>query len=174
MLFNRSYLIGIVLIICLLIVGGCLGKGTQKDTRFYLLQPISGMSADREHASIDDEGIGLAIGPVRVREYLTRPQIVTRTQGNKIILHDFHSWGESLDRNFTMVLAENLGNLLATDRIVIFPWRRRPNFDYQIVVDVVRFDGELGVGASLMAHYYIWDVGEGAELGRGRRLSTGK
>jgi uncharacterized lipoprotein YmbA len=69
-----------------------------------------------------------------------------------------------------MVLAENLGNLLATDRIVIFPWRRRPNFDYQIVVDVVRFDGELGVGASLMAHYYIWDVGEGAE--EDRRIGT--
>ena len=45
MLFNRSYLIRIVLIISFLILGGCLGKGTQKDTRFYLLQPIPGISS---------------------------------------------------------------------------------------------------------------------------------
>ena len=143
MFFNRSYLIGIVLIICLLIVGGCLGKGTQKDTRFYLLETISGISSG-EHASMEGEGIMLAIGPVRVREYLNRPQIVTRTQDNKIIVHDFHSWGEPLSSNFTVVLGGNLANLLYTDRIVFFPWRRRPNFDYQIVLDVIRFDGDLG------------------------------
>jgi uncharacterized lipoprotein YmbA len=103
MLFNRSNLIGIVLIISSLILGGCLGKGTQKDTRFYLLQPISGISSG-EHASMEGEGVMLAIGPVRVREYLSRPEIVTRTQENKIVVHDFHSWGEPLDRNFTAVL----------------------------------------------------------------------
>jgi uncharacterized lipoprotein YmbA len=69
-----------------------------------------------------------------------------------------------------MVLAENLGNLLATNRIVIFPWRRRPDLDYQVVVDVVRFDGELGGRASLMAHYYIWEVGEGEV--EDRRIGT--
>ncbi len=160
MLFNRSYLIGIVLIISFLIVGGCLGKGTQKATRFYLLQPIDDTSSG-ERASIEGEGLMLAIGPVRVREYLNRPQIVTRTKENKIVVHDFHSWGEPLDRNFTAVLGGNLSSLLSTDRIVFFPWRRRPNFDYQIVVDVMRFEGDLGGEASLIAHYYIWDVGEG-------------
>ena len=171
MLFNRSYLIGIVLIISFLILGGCLGKGTQKDTRFYLLQPISGISSG-ERASMEGEGVMLAIGPIRVREYLNRPQIVTRTQENKIILHDFHSWGEPLDRNFTVVLGGNLSNLLSTDRIVFFPWRRRPNFDYQVVVDVMRFDGDLGAEASLRAHYNIWAVGE--IEGEDRRIGTWK
>jgi uncharacterized lipoprotein YmbA len=105
----------------------------------------------------------LAIGPVRVREYLSRPEIVTRTQENKIIVHDFHSWGEPLDKNFTAVLGANLSNLLSTDRIVFFPWRRRPNLDYQIVVDVMRFEGDLGGEASLIAHYYILHVGESEE-----------
>ena len=172
MLFNRSYLTGIVLIISFLIVGGCLGKGTQKDTRFYLLQPVSEMSSDEEPASTDDEGVGLAIGPVRVREYLNRLQIVTRTQENKIIVHDFHSWGEPLDRNFTVVLGGNLSNLLSTDRIVFFPWRRRPNFDYQIVVDVMRFDGDLGGEASLIAHYHI--LGAGESEGEDRQIGIWK
>ena len=171
MLFNRSYLIGIVLVISFLILGGCLGKGTQKATRFYLLQPISGISSG-ERASVEGEGVMLAIGPVRVREYLNRPQIVTRTQENKIMLHDFHSWGEPLDKNFTAVLGGNLSNLLSTDRIVFFPWRERPNFDYQIVVDVMRFDGDLGEEALLIVHYQIWAVGESE--GEERRVGIWK
>ena len=171
MLFNRSNLIGIVLIIFSLILGGCLGKGTQKDTRFYLLEPIPGISSG-ERASVEGEGIMLAIGPVRVREYLNRPQIVTRTQENKIMLHDFHSWGEPLDKNFTAVLGGNLSNLLSTDRIVFFPWRRKPNFDYQVVVDVMRFDGDLGEEALLIVHYKIWAVGESE--GEERRIGIWK
>lgn len=159
---NRSYgwtLAGTVVTVCFILLGGCLGKGTQKDTRFYLLEPVSGWSTV-EYASTDDGGIGLAIGPVRLREYLNRPQVVTRTKENKIIVHEFHSWGEPLDRNFNIVLAVNLSELLATNKIVIFPWRKRPpNLDYQIVADVIRFDGELGGEASLTAHYYIWDWG---------------
>ena len=100
--FSRWALAGTILIVCFLLLGGCLGKGTQKATRFYLLQSISDMSSE-EHASTEGEGVGLAIGPVRVREYLNRLEIVTRTQENKIILHDFHSWGEPLDKNFTVV-----------------------------------------------------------------------
>jgi uncharacterized lipoprotein YmbA len=164
-------LAGIVLIISFLIVGGCLGKGTQTATRFYLLQPVYNTSSG-ERASKEGEGVMLAIGPVRVREYLSRPEIVTRTKENKIVVHEFHSWGEPLDRNFTVVLGGNLGSLLATDRIVFFPWRRRPNLDYQIVVDVVRFEGDLGGEASLIAHYYIWDAGDGEE-GQ-RRIGTWK
>jgi uncharacterized lipoprotein YmbA len=159
---HRFCLTGTVLIIAFIILGGCLGKGTQKATRFYLLEPIPGISSG-ERASVEGEGVMLAIGPVRVREYLSRPEIVTRTQENKIIVHDFHSWGEPLDKNFTAVLGANLSNLLSTDRIVFFPWRRRPNLDYQIVVDVMRFEGDLGGEASLIAHYYILHVGESEE-----------
>ena len=165
-------LAGIVLIVCFVLLGGCLGKGTQKDTRFYLLEPVYSMSSNEERALTEGEGVMLAIGPVRVREYLSRPEIVTRTRENNIVVHDFHSWGESLDRNFTVVLGANLSYLLSTDRIVFFPWRRRPNFDYQIVVDVMRFEGDLGGEASLLVHYYIWEVGEGEV--EDRRMGTWK
>ena len=174
---NRSYgwtLAGTLVIVCFLLLGGCFGKGTQEDTRFYLLKPISGISSV-EHAPTDDEPIGLAIGPVRVREYLNRPQMVTRTEENEILVDNFYSWGEPLDRNFTIVLAANLSELLATDKIIIFPWRSRPtDLEYQVIADVIRFDGELGGEVSLIAHYYIWDWDiEGSE-GKGRRIGTWK
>jgi uncharacterized lipoprotein YmbA len=172
---NRSYgwtLAGTVVIVCFVLLGGCLGKGTQQDTQFYLLEPISGISSV-EHTSSDDVSIGLAIGPVRLREYLYRPQMVTRTEENEIIIDNFHSWGEPLDKNFTIVLAANLSELLATNKIVIFPWRKRPpDLEYQIVVDVMRFDGDLGGRASLIVHYYISAVGESE--GEERRIGIWK
>ncbi len=174
---NRSYgwtLAGTLVIVCFILPGGCLGKGTQKDTRFYLLEPVSGWSSG-EHASSDDRALGLAIGPVRLRDYLNRNQIVTRSKENKIIVHEFHSWGEPLDRNFNTVLAVNLSELLATNKILIFPWRKRPpDLDYQVVADVIRFDGELGGEASLIAHYYIWDFDMVGGEGEVRRIGVWK
>jgi uncharacterized lipoprotein YmbA len=158
--FDRSYLTGIVLIIFIVFFGGCLGKGTQKPTEFYLLQPLNS-SIEKQEAAVG-EGIVLGIGPVRVREYLNRPQIVTRTSTNEIKIHDFQYWGEPLSTSFTAILAQNLSALLSTDRILIFPYRSKQELpiDYQVVVDVIRFDGKLGVEATLLAQYYILESKE--------------
>ena len=158
--FDRSYLTGIVLIIFIVFFGGCLGKGTQKPTEFYLLQPLD--SSIEEQGAAVGEGIVLAIGPVRVRDYLNRPQIVTRTSTNEITIHDFHYWGEPLSSNFTAILAQNLSVLLSTDRILIFPYRSKQDLplEYQVAVDVIRFDGEPGVEANLLAQYYILEFKE--------------
>jgi uncharacterized lipoprotein YmbA len=155
MRFDPSRLTGIVFIISIFFIAGCLGTGTQKPTEYYLLQPLKASIAGQGVAL--GEGTVLGIGPVRVREYLNRPQIVTRTSTNEIRLHDFHYWGESLSNNFTAVLAQNLSILLSTDRILIFPYRSKQELpvNYQILVDVIRFDGEPGVEATLITQYYI-------------------
>ena len=155
MRLDRSYLIGTVLIISVVFFGGCLGKGTQKPTQFYLLQPLS--PSMEEQGAVAGEGIVLGIGPVRVREYLNRPQIVTRTSTNEVTIHEFHYWGEPLSTNFTAILAQNLSVLLSTDRILIYPYRSKQELplEYQVVVDVIRFDGEPGVEATLITQYYI-------------------
>jgi uncharacterized lipoprotein YmbA len=160
MRLDRSYLTGIVLIISIFFFGGCLGKGTQKPTEFYLLQPLKA-SIEEQGPAVDD-GTVLGIGPVRVRDYLNRPQIVTRTSTNEIKVHDFQYWGEPLSTNFTAILAQNLSVLLSTDRILIFPYRSKQELplEYQVVVEVIRFDGEPGVEATLLAQYYILEFKE--------------
>jgi uncharacterized lipoprotein YmbA len=160
---NRSCgwtLAGTVLIVCFLLLVSCLGKGTQKPTEFYLLQPLN--PSIEEQGAATGEGIVLAIGPVRARDYLNRPQIVTRTSTNEIKIHDFHYWGEPLSTNFTAVLAQNLSVFLSTDRIIIFPYRSKQELplEYQVAVDVIRFDGEPGVEAKLLAQYYILEFKE--------------
>jgi uncharacterized protein len=54
------------------------------------------------------------------------------------------------------VLADNLSILLDTDRVVTFPWRRSTFVDYQVAVDVTRFDGNLGNSAMLRARWMIF------------------
>ena len=155
MRLDRSYLTEIVLLLSFVFLGGCLGAGTQKPTDYYLLQPLN--SAITEQGAAAGEGIVLGIGPVRMQEYLNRPQIVTRTSTSEVKLHEFHYWGEPLNTNFTAVLAQNLSALLSTDRIFIFPYRNKQTLplQYQVLVDVIRFDGEPSVEASLLAQYYI-------------------
>jgi uncharacterized lipoprotein YmbA len=158
--FSGWTLAGTVLIVCFLLLVSCLGKGTQKPTEFYLLQPLN--PSIEEQGAATGEGIVLAIGPVRARDYLNRPQIVTRTSTNEIKIHDFHYWGEPLSTNFTAILAQNLSVFLSTDRIIIFPYRSKQELplEYQVAVDVIRFDGEPGVEAKLLAQYYILEFKE--------------
>ena len=57
--------------------------------------------------------------------------------------------------NFINVLADNLGSLLSTERIYLFPWRQSVPIDYQITVDVVRCDGRLGDAVWLEVRWSI-------------------
>ena len=157
----RLVRIGIFLIISLVVLGGCLGKGTQDPTKYYLLQPMAS-SVTGEHTGAEDGGFSVGVGPVRMREYLDRPQIVTRSGENEIHIGLFHSWAEPLGGNFSSTLTHNLSILLQTDRLALWPWDRKlEHVDYQIIVDVIRFDGVLGGEAVLIARWYVFSYKEG-------------
>jgi len=59
-----------------------------------------------------------------------------------------------LQDGFTRVLAENLSLLLATDRVVIFPWKSFVP-EYQVVIEVTHFLGQTGGEVSLVA---LWSI----------------
>jgi uncharacterized protein len=62
--------------------------------------------------------------------------------------------------NFINVLADNIGSLLSTERIYLFPWRQSVPIDYQVTADVVRCDGRLGDTAWLETR---WSISKGPE-----------
>lgn len=137
------------------ILGGCLGKGTTKPTKFYVLNSLySSQASTQSIANLQDKVIG--VGPVRLPLQLDRPQIVTRTAQNEIQLTDFAQWAEPLKDNFSRVLAENLAILLGTDNVAIFPWMKSERLDYQITVDVTGFSGSAGGDVSLRARWSIY------------------
>jgi len=152
---NNRCIIG-VLVICCIALAGC---ATSPPSRFYTLNPLPGdqQEYNREPGA---GGIIVGVGPIEVPAYLDRPQIVTRIDPNELNLAEFHKWAEPLKDSMGRVLVENLANLLGTKTVVAYPWKDALHVNYQIVVEVIRFDGNMGDIAHLVAQWYIFD-GEG-------------
>jgi uncharacterized lipoprotein YmbA len=131
----------------LLIVAGC----ESPPTEFYTL---SNMQLPPGTSSKPRTVVG--VGPVTLPDYLDRPQIVTRASGNRMMLAAFDAWVEPMDGMFTRVLVENLSSLLATDNVVPLPQRRPTPLDYQVEVDVTRFDADLSGRAVLDARWKVF------------------
>ena len=139
------------------------GCGHSPPSSFYLLQSMPGIEKVKQ-TSRTGQGLAICVGPVMLPKYLDRPQIVTMTRTSEVKLASFHRWAEPLQDNFIGVLAENLSQLLGTDRIIIFPRESASSSDYQIMVTVIRFDGEPGSDAVLSARWSIYGKGGKQEL----------
>ncbi|MGR9052796.1 MAG: PqiC family protein [Gammaproteobacteria bacterium] len=93
-------------------LAGCVGGATSPASSFYLLEPIA--DSDDAHF-VERERISIGLRPVKVPNYLDRPQIVTSTAQNTYHLSEFNRWAEALDHNITRVLAQNLTLLAPVD-----------------------------------------------------------
>jgi uncharacterized lipoprotein YmbA len=158
MMKTRLLYIAAVLTLALVAaLGGCLGKS--QPPHFYTLTPVSeGMPTTAAAGPARNAAVG--IGPVKLADYLDQSRIVTRSSGNRVVQAEFDQWAGSLKDNLTNVLAENIGYLLATDRIFIYPWRTYMPVDYQVKVDIIRFDGQPGKEVFLVAHWSIMSADE--------------
>jgi uncharacterized lipoprotein YmbA len=103
-----------------------------------------------------DGGVALGLGPITFPRYLDRPQIVTRVSPNEVEFAEFHRWAESLKDDFSSNLARNLENLLATDRVAVYPWTSKTAIDVQVKIDVIRFDGQLGKNVVLQTQWAVF------------------
>ena len=142
-----------LLLLLAIVLSACsLGRSTPP-TRLYVLTALSQSEGNQSKASASSVAIG--VGPVELPQYVNRPQIVSGENGNELQRASFDQWAEPLDTNFTRVLAENLSQLLATERVAVFPWKGPVPLDYQVVVEVTQFLGTPGGAVSLVA---LWRV----------------
>ena len=135
--------------ICALLLAGC---ARTAPVSYYQL---SALDAARNTAATEAGKMVIGIGPVRLPEYLARPQIVTRQSANRLQLADNHRWAEPLGENIPRVLGENLSAQLGTDRILLYPWPSSRTTDYQLLVEVLHFENESGGAARLVA---LWSI----------------
>jgi len=157
MSMNRFRLVGVSLLAFSCLMAGCtfIG-GTQQPTKNYVLNSLYSEEIETQ-AVADLNDIGILVGPIRMALYLDRADIVIRDGQNQIRLAEFSQWAGPLQENFSRVLAENLSILLATDKVGIFPGTRALSFDFNVTVDVTRFDGIPGQKADLRARWAILD-----------------
>lgn len=157
-----------VLVTGLLFALGC--TATTEKARFYKLNSLTSPESTA-HTKGAVGSVAIGIGPIKFPDHLDRPEIVTRTSGNALQLAEFDRWAGSLEKDFSRILAENLSILLSTDYVFMFPFTQAAPIDYKVAVEVVRFDGELGKSATLIARWSILEGGEQKELKSVRRSS---
>jgi hypothetical protein len=130
---------------------GCFAR--TPEPRFFTLSPASGTAAGPALASRPD--LGLAVGPLEFPRYLDRPEIVTRDGSHRLVVADSHRWGGSLRTDILRVVADDLGRLLGTSRVVVYPTEPRFPADYRVLLDVREFEAVAGAAVTLRV---LWTV----------------
>jgi uncharacterized lipoprotein YmbA len=139
-----------------MVAAGC---ASTLPSKFYTLTPMKGADAPAGIAPVEEAAI-LAVGPVRLPDYLDRPQIMTRSEGNEIHLHETERWAGSLQEDVSRVLIENLSNLLAGKRVAVVRWsssmQSMAPFRNRLAVEILRFEGPVGGTVILKARYALF------------------
>ncbi len=130
---------------------------TSPPSRFYVLTPVA--------QSVEQTATELTIGmgPVRLPAYLDRSQMVSRKDANQLQMDEFERWAGGLSPNINDVMAENLSRMLGTDRVVTHPWPRAVPVQYQVTLDIRRFDITEENEVYLLAQWRLF-AGNGKEL----------
>jgi uncharacterized lipoprotein YmbA len=130
------------------------GCASTAPTRFYSLNSLASTETElKDVPTIQHVAIG--VGPIEIPDYLDRPHIVTRTGQNEIKIADFNKWAGSLKNDISRVISENLSALLPAGRVYVYPFKSYIPIEYQIVVNISRFEGLSGGKVMLNADWTI-------------------
>jgi uncharacterized lipoprotein YmbA len=141
-------------------LSGCLGR-TPSPT-FYSLAALP-------PPTVADAELAVLVGPVTLPRYLDRPQIVTREAASRMQVAELHRWAGSLTADVQRVLALDLAHHLGTNRVAVYPRTKAFPIDYQVEVDIFRFDGRLDTEVVLDARFSVRS-GDGGDPLRVERL----
>jgi uncharacterized lipoprotein YmbA len=132
-----------------LLLTGCLGPGTTRSTRLFVLNATATPDGSTTRAT----DLRLGVGRISLPELLNRPQIVTRTGTNEVRVADFSQWAEPLEKSIPRVLSENLARLTGTDQVSVYPWPTQMEIDLKLEIAVIRFEGNTDGEVSLAARW---------------------
>jgi len=156
----------VLLAVLPMVVAGC---GTSKPSQLYLLRPLQASEVGVP-TTADKVALSVLIGPVNLPAYLDRTQVVTLVGDHELASDEFIRWAEPLQENFSRVLVENLSLLLNTPEVYAFGRRGSTPVDFQIIIDVTRFDTDAKGGAYLTAFWRV--VGRGSKAPMIKRKSV--
>ncbi len=135
------------------------GCASSPSSKFHQLSPLQNKTSVAHDVSPDQSQV-IAIGPVRMPDYLDRPQIVTRSGKNELKLSEFDRWAGSLGDDVNRVLVEDISGLLPAERFSVMIWtpylESQVPASYRVEVLVDRFDGTLGDAVLLRAQWAVF------------------
>lgn len=143
-----------LVILVFLLVTGCISRSAPT-VNYYSLMTMEHLGDKETLASMPE--VKLGVGPVSLPDSLKRSQIATRQHGNQYEFAEFNRWAGVLEKDITVVLGDNLGQLLGIEQVGFFPWLHHFQPTYRVIIDVVRFDGAIAGEAVLSARWAVTD-----------------
>jgi len=143
----------LVVLSTILFLSGCIG-GETKPSSFYSL---SATEANQSENIVRSGGVSLRLGPFSFPDYLHRPNIITRSTDNKMVVNEFERWAGSLEDDFHRILGTNLGSLLETGAISVYPADSRLQAKYLAQGEIIAFEGYLGEKVILDVRWVVLD-----------------
>ena len=142
------------------LLAGCLGQAPRVE--YFTLShasraPVAALPGVRPD-------LGLAVGPLELPRYLDRPEIVTRDGSHQLTVWSERRWGGSLRTDILRVVAEDLGALLGTARVAVYPAEPRFPVDFRVLLELLEFEGVPGGAVTLRARWTLASPADGGAL----------
>lgn len=146
------------------VISGC---GSTPPSRFYHLDSMDSQNEVERQTSQGGKTV-VTLGPVRIPDYLDRPQIITRYGENEFNLSEFDRWAGSLENDIVRVLAEDISAQLSPDRYLVVRWspilESQLPASYRVEMIINRFEGVLDGKVILRAQWGIFGNNKGLML----------
>ncbi|MES2356480.1 MAG: PqiC family protein [Pseudomonadota bacterium] len=118
-------------------------------------------------SSTSNANYRISVGPIVIPEIVNRPQIVLEKDPNQVTVAEQHRWAQPLQKEISRALTNSLSQQLNGAWVTDSRQISNGNIDYQILVDVQRFESRPGEAAIIEA---LWKVrrtaGEDTKIGK--------
>lgn len=148
---NNNTFLSVSLILLTLLLAGC---GSSPNAKLYILNAIN---TDNLVPAITAKGrnIVVKVGPVSIADTLDKAQIITRSAPNMLVADEFNRWSGHLQSDIQRVIAENIAILLPTKQVILSQEIALLPVDFQVLVNIRKFDGVLGGMITLKADWTV-------------------
>ena len=143
-------------------------KPATSTARFFVLTPLASTGAV---AAASSASLALGVGKVKLPDYLFNTSLAVRKGASEIEYSPSILWAERLDTGFQRVLAANLANVLATDRVQLSTWQSAA-VSAEVYVTIEQFDVDSAGRGVLVARWRLLAPGGDKPLAAGETRLT--
>jgi uncharacterized lipoprotein YmbA len=148
MMMRRSTTCVMMLCAAAVLLAGC---SRSPRVNFYTLNSVSMPEATAPTRPISS----IEVGPVSVPGVVDQPQLVLHVGVNRVEILEMQRWASPLRSEIPRIIAEDLALLLKPARVLAYPTAGGVTSDYQVQVDIMRFEGTQGEGVTVDA---LWSL----------------
>ena len=142
-----------VLLLMCFSVSGCLSTLPSEKSHYYHL-----VAPDLPNRTIEPGSTEvIMIGPVTLADYLNRTSVTLVKSASEYDFSDLDMWAGKLDNEIQLAMMKHLSQLEPERVIIGYPWISDIKPQYQLRIDILRFDAKPGDQAKLQGSWFLFD-----------------